>query len=159
MSGFEPRISGVRGDHSTSWTNHCLLVFFRVWDNHNRGSLFCFQTLICLFIFQSRQSSSRTIGYSTVQSISLHYPKWVAVVHNLTKTNFSPLPSVLYFFFQTYKLNMTMTLSHPNKLLFSLNMQTLTKTGCRHSSVDSFAPSILPPRVRIPSTPSTLFSI
>ena len=30
---------------------------------------------------------------------------------------------------------------------------------CRHSSVDSFAPSILPPRVQIPSTPSKLFSI
>ena len=31
--------------------------------------------------------------------------------------------------------------------------------GCRHSSVDSSAPSILLPRVRVPSTPSTLFSI
>ena len=29
--------------------------------------------------------------------------------------------------------------------------------GCRRSSVDSFAPSILPPRVRFPSTPSMLF--
>ena len=29
--------------------------------------------------------------------------------------------------------------------------------GCRRSSVDSFAPSILPPRVRIISKPSTLF--
>ena len=31
--------------------------------------------------------------------------------------------------------------------------------GCRHNSVDSSAPSILLPRVRIPSTPSTLLSI
>ena len=31
--------------------------------------------------------------------------------------------------------------------------------GCRHSSVDSSAPSILPPRVRVPSTPSMLFLI
>ena len=31
--------------------------------------------------------------------------------------------------------------------------------GCRHSSVDSSAPSILLPRVRVPSTPSMLFSI
>ena len=31
--------------------------------------------------------------------------------------------------------------------------------SCRHSSVDSSAPSILLPRVRVPSTPSTLFSI
>ena len=30
--------------------------------------------------------------------------------------------------------------------------------GSRHSSVDSFAPSILPPRVQVPSTPSTLLS-
>ena len=29
--------------------------------------------------------------------------------------------------------------------------------GCRHSSVDSSAPSILPPWVRVPSTPSMLF--
>ena len=31
--------------------------------------------------------------------------------------------------------------------------------GCRHSSVDSSAPSILPPQVRVPSTVSSLFSI
>ena len=31
--------------------------------------------------------------------------------------------------------------------------------GAVCSSVDSFAPSILPPQVRIPSTPSMLFSI
>ena len=31
--------------------------------------------------------------------------------------------------------------------------------GCRHCSVDSSVPSILPPRVRLPSMPSTLFSI
>ena len=30
--------------------------------------------------------------------------------------------------------------------------------GCRPSSVDSSAPSIQPPRVRVPSTPSMLFS-
>ena len=31
------------------------------------------------------------------------------------------------------------------------------KVACRHSSVDSSVPSILPPRVRVPSTPSMLF--
>ena len=31
--------------------------------------------------------------------------------------------------------------------------------GCRNSSVDSSAPSILLPQVRVPSKPSTLFSI
>ena len=31
--------------------------------------------------------------------------------------------------------------------------------GCRHGSVDSSVPSILPPRVRVPSTPSMLLSI
>ena len=31
--------------------------------------------------------------------------------------------------------------------------------GCHHSSVDSSAPSILPPQVRVPSTPSMLSSI
>ena len=31
--------------------------------------------------------------------------------------------------------------------------------GCRHGSVDSSAPSILPLQVRVPSTKSTLFSI
>ena len=30
---------------------------------------------------------------------------------------------------------------------------------CRHSSVDSSAPTILPPQVRVPSTPSMLFSL
>ena len=30
--------------------------------------------------------------------------------------------------------------------------------GCRHSSVDSPAPTIMPPRVRVPSTPSMLLS-
>ena len=33
------------------------------------------------------------------------------------------------------------------------------ENGCRHSSVDSSAPSILPPQVQVPSTPSMLFSI
>ena len=32
-------------------------------------------------------------------------------------------------------------------------------SGCRHSSVDSSAPSILLPRVQVPSTPSMLLSI
>ena len=30
--------------------------------------------------------------------------------------------------------------------------------GCCHSSVDSSVPTILPPQVRVPSTPSTLLS-
>ena len=30
--------------------------------------------------------------------------------------------------------------------------------GCRHSSVDSYAASILPPQVRVPSTPSMFLS-
>ena len=34
----------------------------------------------------------------------------------------------------------------------------LTNLGCRHSSVNSSAPTILPPRVRVPSTPSMLLS-
>ena len=33
------------------------------------------------------------------------------------------------------------------------------KIECRRSSVDSSMPSILPPRVHVPSTPSTLLSI
>ena len=32
-------------------------------------------------------------------------------------------------------------------------------SGCRHSSVDSSVLSLLPPRVRVTSAPSTLFSI
>ena len=35
---------------------------------------------------------------------------------------------------------------------------TCYKSGSRHSSVDLSAPTILLPRVRIPSTPTTLFS-
>ena len=31
--------------------------------------------------------------------------------------------------------------------------------GCRHSSVDSSAPTILPPQVRVPSTPSMLYHL
>ena len=30
-------------------------------------------------------------------------------------------------------------------------------SGCRHSSVDLSVPTILPPRDRVPSTPSALF--
>ena len=40
---------------------------------------------------------------------------------------------------------------------FKLKRQTNKR--CRHSSVVSSSPTILRPRVRIPSTPSTLFSI
>ena len=44
----------------------------------------------------------------------------------------------------------------------SVQFYQLCKTGlidgCRHSSVDSSAPSIMPPRVRLPSTPSMLLS-
>ena len=35
----------------------------------------------------------------------------------------------------------------------------IEKVGCRHSSVDSSVPSILPPWVRVPSTPSMLLWI
>ena len=37
--------------------------------------------------------------------------------------------------------------------------QTFVSWGCRHSSVDSSALAILPPRVRVPSTQSMLVSI
>ena len=37
--------------------------------------------------------------------------------------------------------------------------QEVNQMWCRHSSVDLSAPSILLPRVRVPRTPSTLFSI
>ena len=39
------------------------------------------------------------------------------------------------------------------------NIKQLAIVGCRYSSVDSSAPSIMPPRVQVQSTPSTLFSI
>ena len=41
------------------------------------------------------------------------------------------------------------------------HLRTINKVdkGCSHRPVDSSAPSILPPRVRLQSTPSTLFSI
>ena len=35
----------------------------------------------------------------------------------------------------------------------------LISLGCCHSSVDSSAPTILPPQVRVPSTPSMLFHL
>ena len=45
----------------------------------------------------------------------------------------------------------------------AINVQDSNTTeyskGCRYSSVDSSAPSILPPQVWVPSTPSTLSSI
>ena len=43
---------------------------------------------------------------------------------------------------------------NPNRI----KLQTIKKEGCRHSSVDSSVPNILPPRVRVPSTPSMLLS-
>ena len=42
---------------------------------------------------------------------------------------------------------------------FYWNVKNNCIWGCRSSSVDSSAPSILPPLVWVPSTPSTLFSI
>ena len=36
-------------------------------------------------------------------------------------------------------------------------INNLLYSGCRHSSVDSSVPTILPPQVWVPSTPSTLF--
>ena len=39
------------------------------------------------------------------------------------------------------------------------NLKDIVLVGCRHSSLDLSAPSILPPRVWVPTTPSTLFSI
>ena len=38
------------------------------------------------------------------------------------------------------------------------HLKNVFKLGCRHSSVDLSAPTILPPRVRVPSAPSTLLS-
>ena len=35
----------------------------------------------------------------------------------------------------------------------------MQREGCRYSSVDLSAPSIMPPWVRVPNTPTTLFSI
>ena len=55
-----------------------------------------------------------------------------------------------------------MGISTANCLINGLSLQTLQKKcskGCRHSSVDSSAPSNLPPWVWVPSTPSMLFSI
>ena len=53
-------------------------------------------------------------------------------------------------------------LSCVKKILWHRLLLARTKkriSGCHHSSVDSCAPSILPPWVRVPSTPSTLLSI
>ena len=43
-------------------------------------------------------------------------------------------------------------------LLLLLPVNTYLKQGCCHCSVDSTAPSILPLRVRVPTTPSRLIS-
>ena len=40
-----------------------------------------------------------------------------------------------------------------------VNVDYFIHEGCRHCSVDSSAPSIMPCKVRVPSTPSTLLLI
>ena len=56
--------------------------------------------------------------------------------------------------------NFFLALLIPNNWLkfYKQPIKTILKLGCRHSSVDSSAPTILPPQVWVPSTPSTLFS-
>ena len=49
-------------------------------------------------------------------------------------------------------------LSHKNMFYFCLFGKFLCFLGCRHSSGDSSAPTILPPQVWVPSTPSMLLS-
>ena len=45
-----------------------------------------------------------------------------------------------------------------NYIAFVRSRRQIWYMGCRHSSVDSSTPSILPPRLWVPSTPSTLLS-
>ena len=54
--------------------------------------------------------------------------------------------------------NFFLALLIPNNWLkfYKQPIKTILKLGCRHSSVDSSAPTILPPQVCVPSTPSTL---
>ena len=51
---------------------------------------------------------------------------------------------------------MDVWIEHPLKMLTTI--KSLRKV-CQQGSVDSSAPTILPPRVRVPSTPSMLLSI
>ena len=46
----------------------------------------------------------------------------------------------------------------PNVVTLIRKQNNKEKVGCRHSSVDSCAPSILSPWVQLQSTPSTLLS-
>ena len=48
--------------------------------------------------------------------------------------------------------------SRKNKLEFGGSPTSSSRLSFRHSSVDSYVPTILPAQVQVPSTPSTLLS-
>ena len=55
---------------------------------------------------------------------------------------------------------LSLTSNYPQPIdVYFLSLLRTEQLGCCHSSVDSSMPSILPPRVRVPSTPFTLLSI
>ena len=61
----------------------------------------------------------------------------------------------LHFYFE---LSWARKESNPYAIVvFSLPREHCFGSGCRYSSVDLSAPFIMPPRVRVPSTPSTIF--
>ena len=80
----------------------------------------------------------------------------------LTKHDFPLKITMQWFYFDSNSYlhwHLIISLSASDFLVeIGLNLALDLITSCCHSSVDSSAPSILPPRVRIPSTQSMLFS-
>ena len=69
----------------------------------------------------------------------LRFHVFLICTYFINKNSSSPLGLILLFLFSFYNLKIGMV-------------------GCRHSSVDSSAPTILPPWARVPRTPYMLFS-
>ena len=119
--------------------------------------------------FQARKNQS-SIRHrdSNQQLLNLESPPLTTSPYPLTFNHYNN-PSYSYFYTSTHStetghfgrtyLPIMISLILIFTVQRRINCQRCQTMGCRHSSVDSSAPSILLPRVQVLSTPSTLLSI
>ena len=147
MTGIEPRTSDVVAClHISDASVCCQNLHFR--PLHSFLRLDHFSQLVSSSFFWTRSTPRHWVDqpYSVLSfSDLLLFIFWMG--HS------QPLISLLIFKYQMFAVRIQSAAN-----IEKIRVKKMDR-GCRHSSVDLSAPSILPPRVWVPSTPSMLFSI
>ena len=157
MTGLELQTSGVGSDHSTwcaSTTAHARFFSKCEYELTNEIDL---QTNWHSVAFYWRQETSLTelklliairsvIDIGKLLVLTFTAKIWCSLGDQST--------IVIVHFWTCWPHSWSPWTRCRNNILAQHN--NIMLEGCRHSSVDPSAPTILPPRVRIPSTPSKL---